>query len=153
MGADTVSSQKTVSVPNTTTKSRESQKFRTRFAATDGSLFDEAQTVQARQVQRASSVVHIDAASSSLVTQSFYTLLREKALSLLVLTGSTFLRSVLSKKKTSVMNGLSQSVPTFMEALHSFGVSPTSAAALKIAVFMRKRIKKRGAGSEWLFSW
>lgn len=98
-------------VPRAKLESRRSQKYATVFAATADSLLREASTEQVWQILTGFMGLKFYAVGDIRVTQWFLTLFCKYDLSLLLLGGSTFLQSAVTKKTAPARISLPQTVP------------------------------------------
>lgn len=102
------------------TNSRRAQKFAAILGATDSLPSRRIETRQVGQLPSTCTEVQIYAASDARVAQWLSTLFGEKMFFSLFLRESTFLKSILFKRKTAVRTILLQCVPTTMKAFLHF---------------------------------
>lgn len=114
---DSRSSQEVVALLKTKMKSRKVKKAETTSAASGHSVLRKAEIEQVRQALKALSSVHTHAASDARMAQRFFPLLREKVYLAIIFSGSTFLQSILTRKKAGVKTSLPQSAPEHTRAL------------------------------------
>lgn len=149
MEADAALLQQVAGLLRTKNQSRKADSFSFVFAVVHSPLLSKAVTEQIHQILRTSTAVQTYAASDGHVSAWSFTLLGQKAVSLRFLKATTFLHSVLTRKKEPAKSVFFSIFRQLQKRCFSFTVMGRRACACRTAVFMLSCTEKRGAGLEW----